>query len=205
MRLLPLANICLATALGLCLGACQPEQADEVQASAVPSQSPFLKVVFREGEAFGDLSLGTTPYSQVMAQLSPQANVSKSEVSETACNPYPNCSENKYTRVRVSDGEFTFFFKPLKPGWTLEELPLEAVKVECLKDCAFEGLTGKGIRLGDDFEKVQRIYGTAFVKKDELGAYCYRSGICFDFLRTETSPKISALAVVQPNRLEDLK
>ncbi len=189
------------TVILLALLACKPESPEP---SAQPSKALsllFEQAVLREGQAFGEWPLNKITYKQVLEKLGPTSTISKSDVSESSCHPYPDCKEEKYTRVSANEGEFTFYFEHLKPGWVLDNLRLEAVKVECFDGCHFKGLTGKGIRIGDSREKVQQVYGKEMIKSEEWKASCYRSGICFDFDTRGQTPKVYTLLVLSPERL----
>jgi hypothetical protein len=186
----------------LALQACEKASVEpDTKSAAEPSLAQFQRAVLSEGQAFGDWPLKKVTYKQVIAQLGEQPDVSKSEVSEGRCMPYPNCSEEKYTLVRVSQGEFTFTFEHQKPGWILEDLRLEAVKVDCYEACDFKGLTGKGIRIGDSEEKVRQVYGNKMFKSEEWKASCYRSGICFAFDSRGETFKVYSILVVSPDKL----
>lgn len=196
-----LKKICFMMFFGL--QACAHDAAEpETQASQPASSAQFEQAVLREGQAFADWSLNAVTYREVMAKLGPSAYVAKSEVSESSCNPYPNCRDEKYTRVRVSEGEFTFFFEHLKPGGALDELRLEGVKVDCYEACGFKGVTGKGIRIGDSQEKVKQVYGDDSFSSKEWQASCYRSGICFSFEARGETPKLYAILILLPDKLK---
>jgi len=144
----------------------------------------YLNGVMEPNRGLEDIDLEKTTYAELMGLLGDQASMSTSEVYGSSCNPYPNCTEDNYTEVKVTYGDiFTFGFEHMKPGWDLDKLLVTSILVDCYdkEDCPFKGLTKEGIKIGHETKRVASVYGEPLRNGNPLNKPCFSKGVCFHY------------------------
>lgn len=171
------------------LGVACKNDVSESDNQATPEAAPdpqWLKAVLQDGEAFGDFKLGKATFQEIKAELGPRAIISRSEVYSSDCQGETDCKQQHHTEVELKyDDWLTFGFTPLHKGGSENELKLESVMVNCEQPCPYQGMTGKGIRLGDSFEKAKTVYGKSMTGHPISKMVCFGHGICFRWDRQQ--------------------
>ena len=165
---------------------CRQQERTEKKADpqAEATRQKYLSGVMEPNRGLEDIELGKTTYAELMGLLGDQFDVSKHEVSEGSCHPYPNCTEEKYTEVKGTYGDvFTFEFEHMKPGWDLNKLLVTSILVDCYDkvDCPYQGLTKEGIKIGHEVARVKSVYGEPLPNGNQLNKPCFSQGVCFHF------------------------
>ncbi len=185
---------------------CREQESTEkkVDPQLEANRQKYLNGVLEPNRGLEDIELGKTTYAELIASLGDQYNLRKNEVSETSCHPYPDCTDEKYTEVKVNYSDiFTFGFEHLKPGWDLDKLVLNSILVNCndKEPCAFQGLTKEGIKIGHETTRLKSVYGEPLNNGNRLNKPCFSQGVCFHFSFPKSGQKrvISAIQIYPRN------
>jgi len=183
----------------------QQESAEmKVDPQAEAKRQQYLNGVMEPNRGLEDIELGKTTYAELIASLGDQYQVSKQEVSESSCHPYPDCTKDKYTEVKVTYSDiFSFGFEHLKPGWDLNKLLVTSILVDCYgkANCPFQGLTKEGIKIGHEVTRLESVYGQPLPNGNQLNKPCFSQGVCFHFSFPKNNQErvISAIQIYPRN------